>query len=171
MRSSQVRPRVGAGPTKKFRETAKVTGCGHAEVNGTYRVDGSRDGVPCFRREGGDGPSFTMERDSAPDQATQWCICIDYGFESWCFVDSESALPPATGWAVGECCAAPPPTLAAAGDGAPLPPAPVAAPEDEAADEAVEQALNGPLHVKKRHRTSMALSRGAKKKMRSMRRS
>jgi hypothetical protein len=94
-----------------------VSGCGSEEVNGTYRVDGTRDGVPSYRIERADGddrPSFTIERDSAPDQATQFCLCVDYGFVTWCFVDSDSDAPPCNGWAVSEeTCSGPPPCLAA----------------------------------------------------------
>ena len=123
-----------------------LSGCGSAEVNGTYRIDGTRDGVPSYRivRESsggegegsggsaaGGGPSFTIERDSAPDQATQWCLCVDFGFVTWCFVDSDTDAPPATGWQVseeactGQVCTAPAPSLTAApGSETELPPEP-----------------------------------------------
>lgn len=57
----------------------RVKECGCTELNGLYKADGLRDGVPSYRQVGG---SFTIERDSAPGQLTQWCICKDYGFES-----------------------------------------------------------------------------------------
>lgn len=91
-----------------------LQGCGEGGVNGVYRCDGVRDGVPCYRHADG---RFTIERDAAPGQATQWCLCEDYGFESWCFVDAEYAddsVPPASGWQCGEQCTGPPPTMSEA---------------------------------------------------------
>ena len=85
-----------------------VTECGCSDINGTYRADSVRDGVPSYRQVDGD---FTIERDSAPNQATQWCLCRDYGFITWCFVDAEDDLPPSDGWSVSDTCTGPPPTL------------------------------------------------------------
>jgi len=83
--------------------------CGNAEVNGIYAVDGIRDGVPCFRKVDGE---LTIERDAAPGQLTQWAICRNYGFDSLCYVDSESDRPPAHGWAVADgVCEGPPPVI------------------------------------------------------------
>lgn len=104
-----------------------VSGCGAAEVNGTYRPEGTRDGVPCYRQVGG---QMTIERDSAEGQATQWCICVDFGFTTWAFADDPGPRPPASGWEVGEVCAAPPPTVQV--------PDAVAAAETEAASSAAE---------------------------------
>ena len=151
-----------------------LSGCGLATVNGRYVVDGTRDGVPSFRKEaGGDGPSFTIERDSAPDQATQWCLCVDYGFVSYCFCDSETDLPPASGWQVSDECKGPAPTLEAAnGAVVELPPTPVAA---EEADEEDDKARGDEVHfVKKKHQKATVgakLSRGVGKKINAQKRS
>ncbi|EOD17106.1 hypothetical protein EMIHUDRAFT_124129, partial [Emiliania huxleyi CCMP1516] len=62
-----------------------VSGCGNESINGTYRRDGERDGVPCYRHA---AASWTIERDtdrSAGEAVSEWCICDDYGFESHCF--------------------------------------------------------------------------------------
>lgn len=86
-----------------------LSGCGNAEVNGTYCMDGIRDEVPSFRKVDGD---LTIERDAAPGQLTQWCICRNYGFESLCYVDSEASSPPSDGWAVADgVCEGPPPII------------------------------------------------------------
>jgi len=82
----------------------EVAGAGAAEVNGTYVPDGRRDGVTCYRQAGG---CFTLERDSG----TEWSICQDYGFTTWCHVPASTAAPPADGWRVSDACAAPPPSL------------------------------------------------------------
>ena len=162
-----------------------VSGCGSEEVNGTYRVDGMRDGVPSYRivDDGRGGPSFTIERDSAPDQATQFCLCVDFGFVTWCFVDSAGDAPPATGWQVGEDsgCQGPPPTLAAApGSAHALPEAPEEPDEEEEEggiidDEPVPE--NGKAaSVAQRKRNGKAskagyrLSRGIQKKLNGQRR-
>mmetsp|Transcript_8631 Transcript_8631/g.25042 ORF Transcript_8631/g.25042 Transcript_8631/m.25042 type:complete len:95 (+) Transcript_8631:292-576(+) len=38
-----------------------VSGCGNESINGTYRRDGERDGVPCYRHA---AASWTIERDT-----------------------------------------------------------------------------------------------------------
>ena len=163
-----------------------VTGCGSSEVNGTYRKDGTRDGVPSYRivADERDGPSFTIERDSAPDQATQYCLCVDYGFVTWAFVDSDGYAPPASGWQVSEesgCCG-PPPTLSAApGSSCELPIEPEL--HEEASDEedaaamgdggAVASTSAKPSTAKKWKKASKSgfrVSRGIQKKMNGLRR-
>jgi len=88
---------------KVKRMYIEVRGAGTPQVNGTYRHHGIRDGVASYKQMGG---GMTIERDSG----TQWCICMNFGFTSWCFVNSTSRTPPTTGWSVGA-CAAPAPTL------------------------------------------------------------
>jgi len=90
----------------------EVSGCGCDELNGTYRADAVRDGVPSYRQVHG---KFTIERDSAPGQLTQWCICIEYGFASCYFIDCEDDLPPSDGWSIGEGYPGPPPVLSGPG--------------------------------------------------------
>lgn len=159
----------------------ELRGCGEAAVNGRYRVDGVRDGVPSYRQVAPEGastatPSFTIERDAAPGQATQWCLCVDYGWQTYCFVDAETDLPPCDGWSCGEPCRDPPPTLSAVdpadaklptvddGDAA-APPLTI----DEAAKPTGPPAASKyGLSRHRRHRQpGMKLSRGAVKKMRS----
>ena len=92
-----------------------VSGCGCRDVNGTYRADGERDGVPCYRRAGGDGGrNFTFERDTdTSDEApvSEWCICVDYGFDTYCFIKADTDLPPGTGWSTTQLCVDPAPVL------------------------------------------------------------
>ena len=174
-----------------------LSGCGSEEVNGLYKLDGMRDGAPSYRKAGTDGdgaaavssPSFTIERDSAPDQATQWCLCINYGFVSWAFVDSESDLPPMSGWVISEeaGCKGPPPSLAKAegSAGAELPAEPVLAEEaDEEEAEMMEEHAGGSSSMsnaaakgnskkkfKKGAKGGMKVSRGITKKMNALKRS
>ena len=178
-----------------------LSGCGSEEVNGLYQLDGMRDGAPSYRKAGADGdaadgaaavssPSFTIERDSAPDQATQWCLCINYGFVSWAFVDSESDLPPMSGWVISEeaGCKGPPPSLAKAegSAGAELPAEPVLAEEeaDEEEAEMMEEHAGGSSSMsnaaakgnskkkfKKGAKGGMKVSRGITKKMNALKRS
>ena len=86
-----------------------LAGCGSDAINGVYHPEGMRDGVPCYRQEG--GANMTIERDSAPGQITQWCLCQDFGYTTFCYVDSDTVLPPTTGWVVSDACEAPPPSL------------------------------------------------------------
>merc|ERR1740139_725137 len=83
----------------------EVSGCGREGINGTYRRGGLRDGVPCYKRVGGGRhkPAFTIERTTG--DAREWSLCIDYGFESYCFVKANTALPPADGWTNTALCA------------------------------------------------------------------
>uniref|UniRef100_A0A7S0LCZ5 KANL3/Tex30 alpha/beta hydrolase-like domain-containing protein n=1 Tax=Coccolithus braarudii TaxID=221442 RepID=A0A7S0LCZ5_9EUKA len=73
----------------------EVSGAGSPEVEGIYRHHGIRDGVPCYKQVSG---VMTIERDSG----TQWCICRNFGFSSWYFVNSEARTPPTNGWSSGE---------------------------------------------------------------------
>jgi len=91
----------------------RLAGCGNAMINGLYHPDQVRDGVPSYRQEDG---TFTIERDSAPGQLTQWCLCEDYGFVTHCYVDSEDVLPPTSGWVVSDACEGPAPSLFAVED-------------------------------------------------------
>ena len=87
----------------------EVSGCGEERVNGTYRRGGLRDGVPCYKRVGGGRhkPAFTIERDNG-----EWSLCVDYGFDSYCYVKARTALPPCDGWANTDLCdAEAPPAL------------------------------------------------------------
>ena len=121
-----------------------VSECGSDKVNGRYIADGVRDGVACYKQVGGE---MTIERDSAPEQETQWCICQNYGFISYFFVDADSDLPPASGWVVGDKGVAPPPSLSGVGlVGAPVE---VELGEAQVSDKELSQA-NGqaPVHVK-----------------------
>ena len=156
-------------------EAIVLRGCGTAAINGTYLVDGTRDDAPSYRKAAGEGgPSFTIERDSAPDQATQWCLCVDYGFVSWIFVDSDSLLPPASGWQLGDECEGPPPTLmAAAGSPTALPPEPVVAEEEDDDEEEAPAEKQGFAETKKHKKktTGHKLSRGIKNKINAQKRS
>jgi hypothetical protein len=86
-----------------------VSGCGRTEYNGTYRIDGVADGVPCFRKP---GTACTLER--GPWNGITWGLNKDYGnFDYW--LESNAAVPPAAGWQVDN---------AGAAGGAGVPPAP-----------------------------------------------
>ena len=51
--------------------------------------------------------TFTLERDSG----SEWSICKDYGYDTWCHVPAQSGTPPAAGWRVSEGRPGPPPTV------------------------------------------------------------
>mmetsp|Transcript_46234 Transcript_46234/g.76445 ORF Transcript_46234/g.76445 Transcript_46234/m.76445 type:complete len:504 (-) Transcript_46234:163-1674(-) len=90
-------------------KSIQVYGCGSTEVNGTYVFDGLRGGAPSYRQVGG---LMTIERDSAPGLDVEWCICREYGYDTWCHVKAKCAVPPTSGWCVSaQQCAPPPPTL------------------------------------------------------------
>ena len=119
---AQAAPASDAARKKKKLKKKKVvvadllvSGCGSRDVNGTYRADGERDGVPCYRRVGGDGGrNFTIERDtdtSDEDPVSEWCICVDYGFDTYCFIKADTDLPPGTGWSTTPLCVDPAPVL------------------------------------------------------------
>ena len=38
-------------------------------------------------------------------------MCIDYGFDSYCYVKADTSLPPADGWSNTELCEGAPPRL------------------------------------------------------------
>ena len=38
-------------------------------------------------------------------------MCIDYGFDSYCYVKADTPLPPADGWSNTELCEGAPPRL------------------------------------------------------------
>lgn len=164
-----------------------LTGCGSAEVNGRYELDGERGGFPCYRMarggETGDAErtSFTIERDAAEGQQTQWCLCVDYGFESWCFVDSDGDLPPASGWQCGETCDGPAPTLASADSDIALP----AEPELRALDDDMQHEAGGDMvdlarpssgatmrakHKRREDKKGVRMSKGSVKKMNALKR-
>ena len=89
-----------------------VSGCGNEQINGTYRLNGLRDGVPCYRRVGSrHKPAFTIERDTDASGSSEWCICVDFGYDSYCYVKASTELPPANGWATTPLCAGAPPAL------------------------------------------------------------
>ena len=170
--------------TEPAPEWLELSGCGSTAVNGRYELDGSRDGAPSYRQKAGegDGARFTIERDSAPGQATQWCLCVDYGYDSWCFIDADTSLPPSSGWSVGDSCEGPPPSLSACPEAAqqlPAPPEPISQPADDdmsdGEEDVGEARADRPRKVQRR-RAALAskggrmLSRGHKKKMRSQRR-
>ena len=170
--------------TEPAPEWLELSGCGSTAVNGRYELDGSRDGAPSYRQKAGegDGARFTIERDSAPGQATQWCLCVDYGYASWCFIDADTSLPPSSGWSVGDSCEGPPPSLSACPEAAqqlPAPPEPISQPADDdmsdGEEDVGEARADRPRKVQRR-RAALAskggrmLSRGHKKKMRSQRR-
>ena len=118
---AQAAPASDAARKKKLKKKKVVgadllvSGCGSRDVNGTYRADGERDGVPCYRRVGGDGGrNFTIERDtdtSDEDPVSEWCICVDYGFDTYCFIKADTDLPPGTGWSTTPLCVDPAPVL------------------------------------------------------------
>ena len=119
---TQDAPASEAASRKKKKSKKKVvvadlivSGCGSRDVNGTYRADGERDGVPCYRRVGGDGGrDFTIERDtdtSGEEPVSEWCICVDYGFDTYCFIKADTDLPPGTGWTTSPLCVDPAPVL------------------------------------------------------------
>ena len=157
------------------------------EVNGRYELDGERGGFPCYRMarggETGDAErtSFTIERDAAEGQQTQWCLCVDYGFESWCFVDSDGDLPPASGWQCGETCDGPAPTLASADSDIALP----AEPELRALDDDMQHEAGGDMvdlarpssgatmrakHKRREDKKGVRMSKGSVKKMNALKR-
>ena len=130
-----------------------LVGCGCDEINGTYRLDGLRDGVASYRQVGGD---FTIERDAAPGQATQWCLCVDYGFETLCYADSDGVVPPTSGWLVSDACEGPAPTLLIAGGGGAA-----AAAAAEAAAVGQARKTQGSKTLRRRKQMHSALGRAA----------
>eukprot|EP01043_Picozoa_sp_COSAG02_P081386 COSAG02_NODE_19853_length_861_cov_1.437008_3_plen_82_part_01 len=61
-----------------------------SRFNGTYKVDGTKSGVPSYRKVGSDE---TVERNSGT-----WYFCVDYGSQCYYKQTSGGDKPPERGW-------------------------------------------------------------------------
>ena len=85
-KADQVRRAPGSSSSGAFT----VSGAGMPRFNGSYAVDGTKSGVPSYRKVGSDE---TVERNGG-----KWYFCVDYGSSCYYKQTSGGDKPPERGW-------------------------------------------------------------------------